>query len=423
MKRQLLNRLVMANLLLMPLCGSAFAADQASGDQADLIKRGEYLSRAGDCMACHSVPGKPDYAGGLPIKSDLGVIYSTNITPDKNVGIGNYTEEQFSDAVREGIRADGSHLYPAMPYPDYAKVNDEDIKALYAYFMHGVKASDYQPPKTDLSFPFSQRWGMMFWNWTFGNDDGFEPIKGASDEVNRGAYLVEGLGHCGSCHTPRGVGMQEKAYDHTDEDFLAGGDLNGWPVPPLRGIAHWTKQEIIDYLQTGRNDKAGVGGEMTSVVYNSTSHMTDEDAASIAAYIKHLAGDDKPAAVDAAKAQATTDKLTSAKDLTLGERLYIDNCAACHFVDGKGAAKAFPQLDGASIVNADSPDGLINVILKGAQLPSTEKAPSELKMPGFAHRLDDNEVAMLASFIRSGWNNNAPGVTAEDVKKVRESLE
>ena len=422
MKQRTLKRLLWANMLLFPVAGSALAAT-ASDNEAQLIKQGEYLSRMGDCMACHSVAGKPEYTGGLAINSGLGTIYSTNITPDKQVGIGNYTEQQFADAVRKGIRADGSHLYPAMPYPDYAKVTDEDIHALYTYFMKGVPASSEQPPATDLSFPFNQRWGMMFWNWVFGNDTGFTPIKGASAQVNRGAYLVEGLGHCGSCHTPRGIGMQEKAYDHTDKLFLSGSELNEWAVPPLRGIDHWSEQEIIDYLQTGRNDKAGVAGEMTSVVYNSTSHITDNDVAAIAVYLKFLGGDKKEAAkASDAKASSTTEKLTAAKDLTLGERLYVDNCSACHFVDGKGAPKAFPQLDGATIINAQNPAALIHVILQGAQLPSTAKAPSQLLMPGFAARLNDKEVAELATFLRSAWGNKAPKVSASDVTEVRSTL-
>jgi len=422
MKQHISKCLVWANMLLFPIFSVSAAAAQGDINTTDLVKRGGYLARAGDCMACHSVKGQPEYSGGLAIKSGLGVIYSTNITPDKEHGIGNYTEQQFSDAVRHGIRADGSYLYPAMPYPDYAKVSDEDIHALYAYFMHKVPASSHQPNKTDLSFPFNQRWGMMFWNWAFGNSEQFEPIKGASEEVNRGAYLVQGLGHCGSCHTPRGIGMQEKGYEQTSADFLTGGELNGWSVPPLKGVSHWTHQELVDYLQTGRNDKAGVAGEMTSVIFNSTSHMSDKDLSDIASYLQYLGGDKTPVtAEDKSEADETTAKLTKAKNLTLGERLYIDNCGACHFVDGKGAPKAFPRLDGASIVNANNPDALINIILHGAQLPSTAKAPSELMMPGFAERMNDKEVAELASFLRSAWDNDASKVTSSQVTEVRNS--
>ena len=413
-----LKSLLIANAVLL----GSFAVQAHAEDEAQLIKQGEYLSRLGDCMACHTVSGKGDYAGGLAIESNLGTIYSTNITPDKEHGIGNYSEQQFSDAVRKGVLPNGSRLYPAMPYPDYAKISDADMHALYVYFMKGVKPSSEQPPETDLSFPFSQRWGMRFWNWAFTSDKPFQPIGGASEEVNRGAYIVESLGHCGSCHTPRGLGMNEKALDSGDDQFLAGGSLNNWDVPSLRGLPRWSEQEIVDYLQTGRNDKAAVGGEMKSVIEHSSSHMTDADLKAIAAYLKFLGGNPPLQAYNVQKQQATEAKLTAAKGLSEGERLYIDNCGACHFVTGKGAPGIFPELDQATIVNAKDPSGLIHTILAGAQQPSTEKAPSTLAMPGFAKRLDDDQVAKLATFIRQGWSNNAPAVTKDQVAEVRKTL-
>jgi mono/diheme cytochrome c family protein len=413
-----LKSLLIANAVLL----GSFAVQAHAEDEAQLIKQGEYLSRLGDCMACHTVSGKGDYAGGLAIESNLGTIYSTNITPDKEHGIGNYSEQQFSDAVRKGVLPNGSRLYPAMPYPDYAKISDADMHALYVYFMKGVKPSSEQPPETDLSFPFSQRWGMRFWNWAFTSDKPFQPIGGASEEVNRGAYIVESLGHCGSCHTPRGLGMNEKALDSGDDQFLAGGSLNNWDVPSLRGLPRWSEQEIVDYLQTGRNDKAAVGGEMKSVIEHSSSHMTDADLKAIASYLKFLGGNPALQAYDVKKQQATEAKLTAAKGLSEGERLYIDNCGACHFVTGKGAPGIFPELDQATIVNAKDPSGLIHTILAGAQQPSTEKAPSTLAMPGFAKRLDDDQVAKLATFIRQGWSNNASAVTKDQVAEVRKTL-
>jgi len=419
MNKLKLKSFIFANAVLL---ASGFALPAHAEDEAQLIKQGEYLSRLGDCMACHSLPGKPAYSGGLAIESNLGTIFSTNITPDKQHGIGNYSEQQFADAVRKGVLPDGSHLYPAMPYPDYAKISDADIHALYVYFMKGVQPSAEQPPETDLSFPFSQRWGMRFWNWAFASDKPFQPIGGASAEVNRGAYIVESLGHCGSCHTPRGLGMNEKALDSGDDKFLAGGSLNNWDVPSLRGVPHWSEQEIVDYLQTGRNDKAAVGGEMTSVVEHSSSHMTDADLKAIAAYLKFLGGNPPLQAFSVQAQQATEAKLSAAKNLSEGERLYLDNCGACHFVTGKGAPAIFPELDGATIVNAKDPTGLIHTILAGAQQPSTAKAPSKLAMPGFAQRLSDDEVAQLATFIRQGWSNTAPAVSKDQVAEVRKTL-
>lgn len=390
--------------------------------EAALIDRGQYLARVGDCMACHSVAGKPPFAGGLAIKSGIGTIYSTNITPDNTSGIGSYTEQQFADAVRRGKRADGKHLYPAMPYPDYVKTADEDLHALYVYFQKGVKASSERPPETSLMFPFSQRWGMAVWNWAFGNDKPFVAPVGASGEVLRGAYLVQGLGHCGSCHTQRGLAMNEKGFDNSDKTFLAGGDLNGWHVPALRGLPNWPQQEIVDYLAAGRNSTAAVAGEMTSVIANSTSHLTDADLNAIAAYLKTL-DPNKPAfALDDAAAQATTAKLTAATGLSEGQRLYIDNCAACHFVNGHGAPRVFPRLDGASIVSAANPAALLHVILVGAETPSTARAPSALPMPGFAERLSDKEVADLATFVRGAWSNKAASVKESEVAKARTPL-
>lgn len=419
MNKLKLNSFIASSALLL---GSLSALPVHADDEAQLIRQGEYLARLGDCMACHSLPGKPDYAGGLAITSNLGTIFSTNITPDKQHGIGNYSEQQFADAVRKGILPDGSRLYPAMPYPDYARISDADIHALYVYFMKGVKPSAAQPPETDLSFPFSQRWGMRFWNWAFTSDKPFRPIGGASADVNRGAYIVESLGHCGSCHTPRGLGMNEKALDSGDDQFLAGGSLNHWAVPSLRGLPHWSQQEIVDYLQTGRNDKAAVGGEMTSVIEHSSSHMTDADLNAIAAYLKFLGGNPPLQAYDVQAQQATEAKLTAAKNLSEGERLYLDNCGACHFVTGKGAPGVFPELDQATIVNASDPTGLIHTILAGAQQPSVAKAPSKLAMPGFAGRLSDDEVAQLATFIRQGWSNSAPAVSKDQVAEVRKTL-
>lgn len=409
------------------IAGAAFSSAMADDATQALIAKGAYLARVGDCIACHTAPGGKPFSGGLPIKSDIGTIFSTNITPDKVNGIGNYTEEQFSKAVREGIRADGAHLYPAMPYPSYTKVSDADIHALYAYFMHGVTADANKPEETKLSFPFSQRWGMRLWNLAFNASKPSKDISATPTELERGAYLVEGLGHCGSCHTPRGIGMQEKAYDATSANFLSGGELNGWPVPSLRGngktahgITNWSEQDIADYLGMGRNKFASVGGEMKSVVENSTAYLSDADLHAIAVYLKSL-----PAAAETVAAKPASDetakKLTAAVNLTPGERLYLDNCGACHFVTGKGAPKVFPALDGASVVNAENPKGLVHTILFGAQTPSTDRAPSVLPMPAFAARLSDEEVAQLATFVRSAWSNSAPTVKASDVRDIRKA--
>ncbi|MFK0092177.1 c-type cytochrome [Pseudomonas sp. NPDC090592] len=390
-----------------------------------LIEKGAYLARAGDCVACHTSHdgGKP-FAGGLGIASPIGTIYSTNITPDKNTGIGNWTYGEFERAVRRGIGHDGSALYPAMPFPSYAKVSDEDTQALYAYFMRGV-ASVEQPNKAnDIPWPLSLRMPLAYWRAIFSpGPEATAAVVGGDAQISRGAYLVQGLGHCGSCHTPRALTMQEKGLDDSASGYLTGAELNGWNVPALRGMPHWSEEELVEYLGSGRNAKASVAGEMTDVIANSTSHMSDADLQAMAAYLKSLTPANGPAYQQQAdRSAATTAKLTAAKGLTLGERLYIDNCGACHFVSGQGAERVFPRLDGASVVNAANADALLHVILAGAATPSTERAPSVLPMPGFAERMNDAEVAELATFLRQGWSNQASTVTAEQVRSVRAEL-
>ncbi|WDY55974.1 c-type cytochrome [Pseudomonas sp. PSKL.D1] len=392
-----------------------------------LIEKGAYLARAGDCVACHTSHdgGKP-FAGGLGIASPIGTIYSTNITPDASTGIGNWTYGDFERAMRRGIGHDGSALYPAMPYPSYAKVSDQDLEALYAYFMKGVAPVAQANKANDIPWPLSIRWPLAYWRTLFSPlpaDEGVAEAA-AQSELQRGAYLVQGLGHCGSCHTPRALTMQEKGLDESAGGYLTGAELNGWAVPALRGMPHWSQQQIVDYLGSGRNSVASVAGEMKDVIANSTSHMSDADLQAMAVYLKSLEGGKAPAYQhQPQRSEGTTAKLTAAKGLNLGERLYVDNCGACHFVSGEGAPEVFPRLDGASVVNADNPAALIHVILAGAQTPSTERAPSVLPMPGFAERMDDAEVAELATFLRQGWSNHAAAVTAAQVSDVRAELQ
>jgi alcohol dehydrogenase (quinone), cytochrome c subunit len=383
--------LACAGLLASVLTSHAGAVTNAA-DEAQLVKQGAYLARLGDCVACHTAKGGKPFAGGLPIDSGLGTIYSTNITPDREHGIGGYTEAQFGDALRHGKRADSANLYPAMPYTSYSKVTDTDVHALYVYFMKGVPPVAATPPSTSLSFPFNQRWGLSLWNWAFADRTPFSAPDGASEQVARGAYIVEGLGHCSSCHTARGFAMQEKSRPG-DDGFLSGAYLNHWLAPSLRaagkhgdrGVAGWTTAELVDYLGSGRNAHSAVTGEMKDVVAHSTSWFSDDDLSAVAAYLKALPAASGAAVPDASAArQQTQAKLTTAKNLTLGERLFLDNCAACHAVTGLGAQRIFPALAGNSTVTASDPTGLLHVMLAGAQMPSTSRSPSTLPMPPFA---------------------------------------
>lgn len=412
--------------LLMLMIPTAYAQDST---QSQLIAKGEYLALAGDCVACHTKEGGETFAGGRPVVSPFGNIYSTNITPSKTSGIGKYTYHEFEQAVRHGVRADGAFLYPAMPYPDYQKLTDDDTKALYAYFMQGVKAVDHNVEKTDLSFPFDQRWGIRFWNWVSTDEVPFTPDKNQDSEYNRGAYLVQGLGHCGSCHTPRGWLYQEKAYKEDHGQFLAGADIGIWHAPEIRAgkdgpLSHWSSQDFVDYFSGGRNQYAAVAGEMTDVIEHSLSHLTEQDQNAIAKYLTALPSDGKGNNYQSNEGEdKTTITLNKAKvDIDSGARLYLDNCGACHFNDGQGASRVFPQLKRNTLVVADNPQGLIHVILAGSRLPSTQSAPEAIEMPGFGWRLSDSETAKLATFVRQSWGNKAPAVTDDDVKKVREQI-
>ncbi|MBD1599688.1 c-type cytochrome [Pseudomonas typographi] len=402
------------------------SAQMSQAITPELIQQGEYLARAGDCVACHTGLGGKPFAGGLGIKSPIGTIYSTNITPDASTGIGGWTYGEFERAVRRGIGHDGSALYPAMPFPSYAKVSNADTEALYAYFTKAVAPVQQANKANDIPWPLSIRWPLAYWRTLFAPaPENTEATRQASTDarIERGAYLVQGLGHCGSCHTPRALTMQERGLDETTPAYLTGAELNGWAVPALRGAKHWSEDELVAYLASGRNSTAAVGGEMKDVVANSTSHMTDQDLHAIAAYLQSLPADRPPVyQYQAERSDATAKQLTAATDLNLGQRLYLDNCGACHFVTGQGAPRVFPRLDGASVVNAEKPAGLIHLILAGAQTPSTAQSPSVLPMPGFAGRMSDSEVAELATFVRNGWSNNAPAVSADQVRDARAAL-
>ncbi|MEO8244778.1 MAG: cytochrome c [bacterium] len=387
----------------------------------------EYAARLGDCAGCHTAPGGKPFAGGLAVASPLGTIWSSNITPDPDHGIGKWTLADFRGALYDGISRDGHRLYPAMPSSNYRTFSEQDVKALYAYFTKDVAPVAISPPETKLSFPFNQRWGLRVWEWIAYPKAGFVPSF--DDPVlNRGAYLVEGPGHCGACHTPRTATLAQAAYTATDAAFLSGGSLGAWTVPSLRGPnsapTRWTVAEMTTWLTTGRNAHAGVAGEMVSVIQHSTQYLTDDDASAVATYLRHVAWNGDPpkdvtSALPPSRSATETLLRAAAPDMALGPRLYLDNCNACHFVNGMGAGGVFPKLVGNSTVLAKAPGGLLDVVLNGASMPSTAARPSGLRMPGFGHRLSDAEAAALLTFVRSAWGNSAGVVSADDVRKAR----
>jgi mono/diheme cytochrome c family protein len=396
---------------------TVLAADYAVPEDA-----GEYTMRIADCAACHTADGGQPFAGGRAIISPVGKIYSSNITPDPETGMGRYTLDDFRAALYDGVRPDGSHVYPAMPYENYRKLTEQDIRALYSYFQNDVPPVKETRPANDLAFPFNLSWGLRAWKWVALGDPGFTASSGDAD-LARGQYLVEGPGHCGACHSPRNALMAQAALTDADQEFLSGGQIAGWTAPPLRGagsaIQGWSTDDITLILATARNAHSAINGEMQLVVRDSSQYMTDGDLTAIAAYLVTL---NQTAPAPAAEGQTDTEKLLISADpsMDLGPRLYLDNCAACHFADGRGADEVFPKLDGSSLVTAKSPTGLISMILQGGELPSTAERPARLRMPGFAYRLSDDEVATLATFLRHAWSNNSENVTAADVSDLRE---
>jgi alcohol dehydrogenase (quinone), cytochrome c subunit len=389
---------------------------------------GERVAIAADCSACHTAQGGLPFAGGRAIESPFGVIYSTNITPDKQVGIGSYTLDEFRAVLYDGIRKDGTRLYPAMPYANYRKMTEEDVRALYGYVMKDVSPVAIAPLKTNLSFPFNQRWGVRAWAWAALPKAGFKPYLGDA-KLDRGAYLVEALGHCGACHTPRNVIFAEKGYDSRSAAFLTGASLGSWPTADLRASSNatqrWSDGELVALLSTGRNTTKAIGGEMALVVEHSLQSLPKDDLDSIVAYLKHIRQERDGSARRALRGEplATAALLSEASpQLGLGARLYLDNCNACHFVDGRGAPAVFPQLDRNDLVTAPSPDGIVAVILGGTSMPSTAQRPERLAMPDFGWRLSDAEVAALATFVRQSWSNDAADVSAAQVATVRRTL-
>ncbi len=400
---------------------------QIASDDVVVASSGEYVSRLGDCMACHTVEGGKPFAGGYSIDSPLGAIYSSNITPDPEYGIGNWTLDDFRAALYDGIGKGGHRLYPAMPSANYRKLSEADIASLYDYLMDEVEPVAEKAPETELPFPFNQRWGLRLWDWIAYKDAGFEP-RYNDPVLDRGAYLVEGPGHCGACHSPRTALFVQSGYNAEDSKFLTGGVIGGWYAQPLRGSnsvsAYWDEAQMVSFLKTGRNAHSGVAGEMTAVVSHSLQYFTDEDLTAIAKYLRHISADtESPHQVLNVEAEKSTAAmlLAASPDMELGARLYLDNCNACHFSTGRGADGVFPELVGNSMVLADEQGGFLDVILNGAEMPSTATRPSRLRMPGFRERLSDDEVAALASFVRQAWGNNAAPVTAKTVAEVRET--
>jgi mono/diheme cytochrome c family protein len=369
---------------------SAAAADQAT------IARGEYLARAGDCTACHTAEGGQPFAGGQALQSPFGPIYAPNITPDRATGIGDWSDDDFYRAMHEGVGKHGQHLYPAFPYPWFTKVTRDDVLAIKAY-LFSLPPVNARSHETRLPFPFNIRAGIAGWNAAFVNFGEFRPDPAKSDQINRGAYLAEGLGHCGDCHTPKGPAMEpdtSKAY--------SGGAFDVWYAPNItsdkkRGVGAWSDADLAAYLKTGLVRGKGVAvGPMSQTIHDSLAYLTDQDINAIVAYLK----DTRPIADYTPRRSADL----SGPHAT-GQSVYLTHCAYCHQVDGKGLEGKVPALSGDGAVQAKGPQDVVGVILGGRLAEGTYAL-----MPPVGADMTDEEVAEAATYVRNAWSNAAPGV-------------
>jgi mono/diheme cytochrome c family protein len=400
------------------LCGLALALSFGSGVAGDIdkqdfkqIERGRYLTVVGDCAACHTLPesGRA-LAGGRPIETPFGNILAPNITPDRQTGIGAWTDDEFVDAMQKGTGRSGTHLYPAMPYTYYTKITRDDALAIRAY-LNTVPAVYNPINPNQLPFPFNVRASMLVWNKMYFTQGTFQSAAGKSEEWNRGAYLAEGLGHCGLCHTPKNL----LGGDMTSER-LRGYALQGWfasdiTSDPRRGVGSWSVDEIATYLKTGHGRASAANGPMSETLNLSTSHMTDADLKAIAIYLK-----DQPAG------NQSTPPLPDEAKMKIGAKIYADECAGCHTAGGEGVAGLFPALEKSSVVQQADPASLLHIVLRGARGVATDRAPTGAAMPEFGWVLKDDEVAAVVTYIRNAWGNAAPAVNAAEVGAARDVL-
>ncbi|MBS0247508.1 MAG: c-type cytochrome [Proteobacteria bacterium] len=375
----------------------------------DQIEAGRYQAVLGDCAGCHTAPGGKPYAGGVALDTPFGTLVAPNITPDGATGIGNWSEEEFRRALKQGVGHSGKRLYPAMPYTAYTKMTDSDVAALWAY-MRTVQPVSNAVQSNKLPFPFNIRLLMAGWNWINFTPGTFKSDPKKSAEWNRGAYIVEAAGHCSVCHAP-------KSALGADKGGLTGTVLQGWFAPNITGNLHdgvgpWSADDIVSYLKTGVGHGSVGSGPMREVIEASTSKMTDADLKAIAVYLKDLPAPDK-----APKPVAADDPA-----MQTGARIYAANCSACHNGDGSGQGALFPKLAGNSAVQQGDPTSLIHIVLAGSQGAVTTAAPTTPAMPSLAWRLTDQQVADVLTYIRNSWGNAAHPVSPGAVGTLRGEL-
>ncbi|MER2298227.1 MAG: cytochrome c [Pseudomonas sp.] len=396
------NTLVMT--LVLAGVSLAHAADEAQ------VRRGEYLARAADCMACHTAEGGAPFAGGLPIHSPFGTIYGTNITSDKQYGIGSYTPDEFFAAVTEGKRKDGANLYPAMPYTSYHLIKREDSDAILAYLMT-IAPINRPAPETKLSFPFNVRLGLTGWNMLYGKSVQLQPGEGKSPAWQRGQYMVEVLGHCGECHTPRnpiGALQQDKRF--------TGGLLMGYLAPSLlaQDLAErgWTQPDLTTFLKHGISAQGSMFNEMYPVVHHSTQHLQDADLSAMATY---LLGDQPPKArlVEPVPLAQLND---SAKR---GRQQYLNVCAGCHGVEGEGKPHIAVAMQGNTVLRQSDSRNLVKAILDGIAEQQFTGFERMQPMPGFADKLDDQQVTDMVNYLRQAWGGLPGDLSLQQLAELK----
>ncbi|WP_444980878.1 c-type cytochrome [Paraburkholderia unamae] len=396
---------------------AATANAKPVASNAELIARGEYLARAGDCIACHTVPSEQMFGGGRPMETPFGTLYTPNISSDKMYGIGSWTADEFYRMLHEGKSRDGTLLYPAMPFASYTKVTRADSDAIFAYLL-STQAVHKENRPHDLRFPYNQRALLLGWRTLFFRQGEFKPDPKQSAEWNRGAYLVEGLGHCTMCHTA----INALGGNSASKEFQGGLiPVQNWYAPSLTsnkeaGLGDWSIEDIVDLLHAGVSKRGAVYGPMAEVVYDSFQYLTEDDVRAVAVYLKSLPGHNSE--VDKSpKSTFVTEE--AARLVPLGKKIYDSQCAVCHAAEGQGKPPHFPPLADNQSIQMNSAVNPIRMVLNGGYAPGTRKNPMPYGMPPFAQSLSDEEVAAVVTYIRTAWGNHGTPVSEHEVNALR----
>jgi mono/diheme cytochrome c family protein len=406
---------ILGLLLLALFNGSALAQQKAGADASSVVARGEYLARAGDCIACHTAPEGRTFAGGRAMPTPFGTLYSSNITADRETGIGKWTAEDFYITMHRGRFPDGGLIYPAMPFASYTKVTRADSDAIFAY-LRSIPPVNQKNREHELRFPYNNRQLILGWRTLFFSEGEYKPDPNKSAEWNRGAYLVEGLGHCGMCHSP----INALGGTSQSEAFKGGLiPMQNWYAPSLTsnreaGLGDWSIKDITDLLQSGISMRGVVYGPMAEVVHNSLQYLNDEDTKAMAGYLKSIAE-------SAVRPSANTALPTAESSLliSLGKTVYDSRCASCHGAQGEGKPPHWPPLANNQSIEMESAVNPIRMVLNGGYPPGTERNPRPYGMPPFAGILSDNEVAAVVSYIRTAWGNRGAPVSAREANELR----